>query len=30
MTEKELEPYKLKERNCIVLILEGVELNEDR
>jgi recombination protein U len=31
MTEEELKPFKLAERNCTILILEGVELrNEDR
>ena len=30
MTEQELEPYRLPERQCTILILEGVELkNED-
>lgn len=30
MTEQELEPYKLQEKYCTILILEGVELkNED-
>lgn len=30
MTEQELEPYKLQEKHCTILILEGVELkNED-
>ena len=26
MTEQELEPYRLPERQCTILILEGVEL----
>lgn len=31
MTEQELEPYRLKEKQCTILILEGVELrDEDR
>lgn len=29
MTEKELEKYKLKQKNGIILILEGVELNDN-
>ena len=28
MTEQELEPYRLLERQCIILILEGVELKD--
>ena len=29
MTEQELEPYKLQERQCTILILEGVELKDE-
>ena len=29
MTEQELEPYKLQERQCTILILEGVELRDE-
>lgn len=29
MTEKELEPYRLRERHCTILILEGVELQNE-
>lgn len=29
MNEKDLEPYRLEERNCTILILEGVELKDD-
>jgi recombination protein U len=29
MTEKELEPYKLQEKQCTILILEGVELKDE-
>ncbi len=29
MTEHELEPYKLQERQCTLLILEGMELNDE-
>ena len=29
MTEKELEPYRLQERQCTILILEGVELRDE-
>lgn len=29
MTEKELEPYMLQERQCTILILEGVELKDE-
>ena len=28
MTEQELEPYRLQERQCIIFILEGVELKD--
>ena len=29
MTEQELEPYKLQEKQCTILILEGVELKDE-
>ena len=29
MTEKELEPYRLREKQCTILILEGVELKNE-
>ena len=29
MTEQELEPYRLQERQCTILILEGVELKDE-
>lgn len=29
MTEEELEPYRLQERQCTILILEGVELKDE-
>lgn len=29
MNEKELEPYRLKERSCTILFLEGVELRDE-
>lgn len=29
MTEQELEPYKLQEKQCTILILEGVELRDE-
>ena len=29
MTEQELEPYRLPERQCTILILEGVELKDE-
>ena len=29
MTEQELEPYRLQERDCTILILEGVELKDE-
>lgn len=29
MTEQELEPYRLKEKQCTILILEGVELRDE-
>lgn len=29
MAEQELEPYKLQEKQCTILILEGVELKDE-
>lgn len=29
MTEQELEPYRLQEKQCTILILEGVELKDE-
>ena len=29
MTEQELEPYRLREKQCTILILEGVELKDE-
>ena len=29
MTERELEPYRLQEKQCTILILEGVELKDE-
>ena len=29
MTEQELDPYRLQEKQCTILILEGVELKDE-
>ena len=29
MTEQELEPYRLQERQCTIMLLEGVELKDE-
>lgn len=29
MTEQELEPYRLQEKQCTILILEGVKLKDE-